>query len=134
MRVGEYIFANTHAELLNELLGTDYKGYMKCAKALPDGKLLWMIELGDFISKSGWKNRLISLERISEKQVMKEFDSHDTYKMKGECFDERDRVVFEMVRLGSCRKYIFRGVFRLNQDECKLDENIWDLICDEYTL
>ncbi len=134
MKIGEYLYANTHAELLNELLGTDYKGYMKCAKILPDGKLLWMIELGDFVSKSGWKNRLVSLDRISEKQVTKEFDSHDTYKTNMNCFDARDRVLFEMVKCGGCRKYIFRGVFKLNKNECKADENVWDLISEEYTL
>lgn len=137
MKIGEFVYANTHAELLNELLGTNYKAFMKCAIKLPDGKLLWMIELGNFVSKSGWINRLTSTVRITEKQVTKEFTGHMTYKialLENEHFDSRDRVVFDIEKGWSSRKYIFRGVFRLNKEESTEEENVWDLVADEYTL
>ena len=137
MKIGEFVYANTHAELLNELLGTNYKAFMKCAIKLPDGKLLWMIELGNFVSKSGWINRLTSTVRITEKQVAREFTGHVTYRkalLENEYFDSRDRVVFDIVKGWNSRKYIFRGVFRLNKEESTDEENIWDLVADEYTL
>ena len=135
MKVGECVYASTHAELLNELLGRHYKAWMKSSLTLPDGKMLWMIELGDFVSPAGWKNKLVSNTRISEKHVEKGFTykEHGTYK-GGYWPYPMVRVVFDVRKDGYRRKYIFRGVFRLNTEECKLDENIWDLIKDEYTI
>lgn len=139
MKIGEYVYARTHAELLNELLGTDYKAWMKSSIKLPDGKLLWMIELGNFVSPSGWINRLIGSNKISEKHIGKDFsfEGHNTY--KGAIHDKMawspaDRVVFDMMKIGSTRKYVFRGVFRLNREDSTECENIWELILDEYNL
>lgn len=139
MKIGEVVYAKTHAELLNELLGTDYKAWMKSSIKLPDGKLLWMIELGNFVSASGWINRQVGFDKISEKHIGTEFDfdAHNTY--KGAIIDRQpwncaDRVVFDMIKSGTSRKYVFRGVFRLNKESSTVDENIWELIMDEYTL
>lgn len=135
MKSGEFVYARTHADLLNELLGTNYKAWMKSGIRLPDGRWLWMIELGNFVSPSGWKNRLVG-NKISEKHVGRDFVfEHNTYKnalLIGKKFDSSDRVVFDMDKSGSHRKYVFRGVFRLNKEESTLDENVWDLIMDEY--
>lgn len=139
MKIGEYVYANTNAELLNELLGTNYKAWMKSSIILPDGKRLWMIELGNFVTKSGWINKLISADKISEKHVAKDFDydSHSTFlgaQQVKKSWGPETRVVFEKVNLGSSKKYIFRGVFRINKEKSTVEENIWDLIMDEYTL
>ena len=73
MKIGEVVYARTHAELLNELLGTNYKAWMKSGIRLPDGRWLWMIELGNFVSTSGWINRLVGMNKISEKHIGKDF-------------------------------------------------------------
>ena len=135
MKIGEYVYARTHAELLNELLGTNYKGWMKDHIILSD-KMLWMIELGNFVSSSGWINKLISFDKVSEKLVDKKYETHTTYKTSPK-IDQMtswrfyDRVIFDIDKSGSMRKYIFRGIFRLNKEESTEDENIWDLILDE---
>lgn len=139
MKIGEVVYAKTHAELLNELLGTDYKAWMKSSIKLPDGKLLWMIELGNFVSVSGWINRQVGFDKISEKHIGEEFDfdAHNTYKgaiIDRQSWNSADRVVFDMIKSGTSRKYVFRGVFRLNKESSTVDENIWELIMDEYTL
>ena len=136
MKVGEYIYANTNAEFLNELLGTSYKAWMKSSMTLPDGKLIWMIELGDFVTKSGWINRLVSSNQLREKHITKDFSyySHDTYRgalEAGKPWGPETRVVFEKVSFKSSKKYIFRGVFRINKEKSTVEENIWDLIMDE---
>lgn len=139
MKIGEVVYARTHAELLNELLGTNYKAWMKSGIRLPDGRWLWMIELGNFVSTSGWINMLVGMNKISEKHIGKDFsfEGHNTY--KGAIIDRQswgptERVVFDMDKSGSLRKYVFRGVFRLNKEESTIDANIWDLILDEYNL
>lgn len=138
MKIGEFIYAKTHAEFLNELLGTHYKAWMKSSLMLPDGRRLWMIELGDFVSPSGWINRLDGTHRLQEKHVENGFtyEAHNTYKgsiLKGNAGASQDRIVFDICKIGGTRKYIFRGVFRINKAESSLNENVWDLIWDEYT-
>ena len=80
MKIGEYIYARTHADFLNELLGTNYKAWMKSCRSLPDGKQIWMIELGYFVTPAGWRNQLTE-KGISEKHMGSEyaFEGHETY-------------------------------------------------------
>ena len=136
MKKGEYIYARTHADFLNELLGTNYKAWMKSCRKLSNGRQIWMIELGNFVSPSGWINQLTE-KGISEKHIGREyaFEEHETYvgaMLCGKYWDDSDRVVFDIVKSGAIRKYIFRGVFRLNKKESTLNENVWDLILDKY--
>jgi hypothetical protein len=137
MKVGEYVYARTNADLLNEVLGTNYKSWMKSSIMLPDGKRLWMIELGSFVTNSGWINKLVSLNKLSEKHMSGDFayEAHNTYwgaKKVGKDWGPETRVIFDKVSCGSTRKYIFRGVFRINREESSEKENVWDLIMDEY--
>ena len=140
MNVGKVIYARTHAELLNQLLNKHYKAYMKSSIKLPDGKLLWMIELGNFETPSHWINQFNCLGEISERHVGNsyEYEGHGTYfdsKMRNIYWDDSDRVVFEKVQVSPCeRKYIFRGVFRLNKNKCTLDENIWEQYSDQWPI
>lgn len=135
-KIGTTIEAKTHAEFLNKVLGKDYKGFQKSAIKLPDGKLLWMIELGEFVSPSGWINQLVSSNLVTETHVREEFEfGHNTYKnacLTGRNFDDADRVIFDIIKNGEKRKYVYRGVFRLNKTKSSLKENVWDLIMDEY--
>ncbi len=139
MKASEVIYARTHAALLNQLLGKNYKQYMKSSIKLSDGKLLWMIELSPNESPSHWINQpLDDNQKISEKHVGSgyEYECHGTYldALKRRIYwDDSDRVVFQKVEFpNQGRKYIFRGVFRLNKDACTLDENIWERVSDQY--
>ena len=138
MKANEVIYARTHAALLNQVLNKNYKQYMKSSIKLPDGKLLWMIELGHFVTPSHWMNQLITDEKISEKHVGLdyEYECHGTYldALKRRIYwDDSDRVVFQKVEFpNQGRKYIFRGVFRLNKNACTLNENVWERVSDHY--
>ena len=137
MKVGEIVYARTNADLLNEVLGTNYKAWMKSSIMLPDNKRLWMIELGNFVTTAGWKNTLLGGTKLSEIHVGGDytFDSHNTYwgaRQSGKSWGPEIRVVFDIVKGSYSRKYIFRGVFRLNREESSISENVWDLIMDEY--
>ena len=136
MKTGESIFAKTHAEFLNQLLKKDYKAWMKSGYNLPDGKIIWMIELGPFITAAGWVNELVG-RQIREEHVRSkfEYDTHNTYKnslITGEKFCDADRVIFDIKNKSGQRKYIFRGVFRLNKEKSTVSMNVWDLVKDEY--
>lgn len=136
VKIGTSIEAKSHAEFLSKLLKKEYKGYMKSGKKLSDGKLLWMIELGPFETPSGWINQLVSKNLITETHIGITFAfGHNTYKhaiLTGQKFDDSDRVIFDIIKKGTHREYIFRGVFRLNKTKSSLKENVWDLIMSEY--
>ena len=138
MKANEVIYARTHAALLNQLLNKNYKQYMKSSIKLPDGKLLWMIELDSKESPSHWINQLITNEKISEKHVgeVYEYKGHGTYidaLERGIYWDDSDRVVFQKVESqNQSRKYVFRGVFRLNKKACSSPENVWERVSDQY--
>ena len=138
MKVGYCIHAKTHAEFLNQILRKDYKAWMKSCYHLSDGKMIWMIQLGDFISETGWINKLTTPKKIKEKHVTLTFDfRHNTYKnalQTGQYFNCSDRVVFDVIKNKRDRVYVFRGVFRLNKQESSSNENVWDLIKDEYII
>lgn len=136
MKAGDCIHASTHADLLNQILRKNYKAYMKSGYNLPDGKIIWMIALGPFITPSGWINELVSIDRVSERHIGLDFDfQHNTYinsLTTGYYFSDADRVIFEVVKTRLGRKYIFRGVFRLNKEKSSINENVWDRVLDEY--
>ena len=133
MKTGEIVYARTHAELLNELLGTSYSGWMKSSIMLPEGERLWMIQLGDFVASSGWRNQLVSEDRIVEEQISElQFKNNGTVVETGK-YDE-DRVVFDFDKKAKNRKYIFRGVFRINRALSSNTKNVWDKITDEYLI
>ena len=52
IKAGEVIYAKTNAELLNRLLGTNYKAWMKAYRFLDNGEMLWMPRL-DGVVRSG---------------------------------------------------------------------------------
>ena len=132
MRTNEFVVARTHMDFLNKIFGLSLGGYQRSCKKLEDGKLLWMIPLGYFISKAGWRNYLETPDKIIEEHVEHEYayQNHHTYVGSGKEFE--DRVVFDFIEYGNTRKYVFRGVFRLDKEKSILHRNVWYKISDKY--
>jgi hypothetical protein len=132
MKRNDFVVAKTHKDFLNDLLGLHLGGYMKSSKVLDDGRLLWMIRLDGNLSPSGWINYMQSEDIIVEEHIGREYiyQGHGTYISSGRHIE--DRVVFDIVEFGASRKYIFRGVFRLDKASCTLNKNIWYKISDKY--
>ena len=140
MKTNDIIIAKTHADFLNQLLNKNYKAFMQCGLALPDGKWLWMIELSHKPSKSGWKNMLIG-DCLVEEFVGDDFDydSHNTYlgwkKEKALPLPYYPyRVIFEVIKFNGYRQYVFRGVFMINEEKCTVKKNVWTKISDKYNI
>lgn len=132
MRTNEFVVARTHKDFLNDVLDLTLGGYQKSSKLLDDGKLLWMIRLDGEVSKAGWRNYMESSDRLIEEHTEHDYayQNHHTYVGSGENFE--DRVVFDVVEYGTSRKYIFRGVFRLEKEKCTVNRNVWYKISDKY--
>ena len=139
MRINDFIVAKTHADFLNQLLNRNYKAFMQCGLSLPDGKWLWMIELSHKPSKSGWRNMLLDKDTLVEEFVGEHFDyeRHNTYvgwksKYTKLLPQYPYRVVFEFVKFDTYRKYVFRGMFMINEEKSTRQKNIWNKISDKY--
>ncbi|MBR2387616.1 MAG: hypothetical protein IKB02_02485 [Clostridia bacterium] len=138
MKTNEFIIARTHAEFLNQLLHRNYKAFMQCGLTLPDGKWLWMIKLSHKPSGSGWINMLID-DKLSEEFVGKEFqfNRHNTY-IGTNMIGQHNlpwypyRVVFDIIQFDKYRKYVFKGVFLIDEENSTLKKNVWTRISNNY--
>ena len=54
MKTGEFIYAKTHAEFLNEAFGTNYKAWMKSSWKYDKEWVVWMVRFNRVVD--GWTN------------------------------------------------------------------------------
>ena len=126
MYVGQSVNARTHAQFLNEVVGTNYKQWMKCTYPLSDYSDIWMIRLTpESVRNAGWINTLTRDGTVLEERLIAAvYPSH-----KRGLF-ARTRVVFEIVETYSGREYVFRGIFKCA--ECTKGYHKWYRISDEF--
>ncbi len=127
MYVGQSIYARTHAQFLNEVVGTNYKQWMKSTYPLSDYSDIWMIRFTpEGISNAGWINTLSQNGKLLEERLIAAvYPSH-----KRGLF-ARTRVVFEIVETPySGREYVFKGVFKCT--ECTRSYHKWYRVSDEF--
>ena len=105
MKAGEIIYAKTNAELLNGLLGKNYKAWMRAGYLLGVGEMLWMPRL-DGVVRAGWKN-FMSNGKIIEEYV----GGHPYPSNIYDGLNIKRRGVFEKCDWGIY--FIFRGVFEI---------------------
>ena len=127
MRTGEFIYALTHAEFLNKVFGTNYKGYMKCTWRYDDNKTVWMVRFNE--QNGGWTNKLLSPNRIVE-------ENRDAGRLPTKNTTVRDidkvKIVIEIMGQGYNRRYVFRGVFKYDEINSNSETiRYYDKIADE---
>ena len=108
IKAGEVIYAKTNAELLNGLLGTHYKAYMKAYRFLDTGEMLWMPRLDGKV-RSGWKNTLQNAQIVEEYVGGRPYPSEIGIGLKGQI-----RIVFE--KFDHAKYFVFRGVFEVESN------------------
>lgn len=125
IKAGEVIYAKTNVELLNGLLGTHYKRYMKAYRFLRAGEMLWMPRL-DGVVRSGWRNTM------QNRQIIEEYVGGQPYPSEIDMgLVVQKRIVFEKCDWGGY--FVFRGVFELEQGSTLL-RRVLGLVSDEITL
>ena len=124
IKAGEVIYAKTNVELLNGLLGTHYKRYMKAYRFLDTGEMLWMPRL-DGVVRSGWRNTM------QNGQIIEEYVGGHPYPNEIDMgLVARKRIVFE--KHDRDGYFIFRGVFELQQGSTLL-HRVLERISDHIT-
>lgn len=129
MKNGDFIYANTHADFLNQAFGTNYKAWMSCVWQYNEDTIVWMVRF-DKTNRSGWKNSFISDSRIKEENIYNISEWNRAPVAKSLFFK---RIVVEVVDNCKPRKYIFRSIYRYDeQNSNPLAVRFHDKVSDEF--
>ena len=106
MKAGEKFDVSTHSELLNGILGTDYKGYQYGIRKVSDDSYIWMVSL-DGVKRYGWVHTFLG-DTVTEDYV----DGEPYPKNVSTGLNYKKRLVFDKVRKnGKILYFVFRGVY-----------------------
>ena len=113
MKTNDFFYADTHAEFLNNVFGTNYKQWMKSVWEYDIDTIVWMVRF-DKETRDGWRNSFINKNELLEENLIltrKKYDRTPLQKHLG-----LRRIVIAIDESGYRRKYIFKGVFVLNEE------------------
>ena len=108
---GQTVYANTHAEFLNTVFGTNYERWMKSIWKYSESIFVWMIRLYD--SDGEWRNRREGA-KITEEYLGR------SGIWNGRPIDlpvERCKIVVSIEDRGYRRSYTVLGLYKLIEEE-----------------
>lgn len=108
---GETYYADTHAEFLNTVFGTDYEQWYKSTWKYTDNILVWMVQI-DGKRHDGWINTRAG-NKITEQYVGKT-GLHDG---KPITVPEEDYKIVACMEKNHYRTYTILGMYKLNREE-----------------
>ncbi len=122
MKSNDVINVKTNSELLNELLGTDYTGWMKSYYDTEDNRI-WMIHL-DNQPRSNWRN-YESGDTIVEENL----DRRDTSGVRTDVRPDAERIVFS----NENGFFVFKGIYKYDKERSRCDGvRYWLKVSDEF--
>lgn len=122
MKSGEVIRARTNAELLNELLGQNYKAWMKSVYDFA-GKRIWMIHI-DNKNRNGWRNY-----KKGDVIVEENLRPFDLTGLRSDVRPNLKRIVFSKYD----GYFIFEGIYRYDKEKSKASEiRYWIMETDKF--
>ena len=113
MKTNDFFYADTHAEFLNNVFGTNYKQWMKSVWEYDIDTIVWMVRF-DKETRDGWRNSFINENELLEENLILTRTKYDGAPLR-ELLSLR-RIVIAIDESGYRRKYIFKGVFVLNEE------------------
>lgn len=113
MKTGEFIYAKTHADFLNQAFGTNYKAWMKAVWPYYDeNTVVWMVRFNE--KDGGWTNTFLSDTRIEEKLL-----DPNRQVSRSSLYLNKNRIVIQIINIDlghtRTRKYIFKGVYKYDK-------------------
>ena len=113
MKTNEIVYAKTHADFLNKLLGTTYKAWMKGCYNINSKYEIWMAHFDGKI-RDGWKNTYLGdiIKDVNTNPDRKTWSNMSLPKTLN-----HTKLVFEVIDnpYGE-RKYVFKGVYEYQKD------------------
>ena len=108
--LGDKIYAQTHANCLNYILGTKYRGWQRTCYNYNSNTIIWMF-YKDNQERAGYRNKIVG-DRLIEENVfhVKKWDGKPVN-------PDINRIAFSINYYGSKRVYTFEGVFKYCPEE-----------------
>lgn len=69
MKTNDFFYADTHAEFLNNVFGTNYKQWMKSVWEYDIDTIVWMVRF-DKETRDGWRNSFINENELLEENLI----------------------------------------------------------------
>ena len=113
LKVGDCIEARTHYEFLNKVFGKNYKLWGSCVWKFDSDTIVWMVRFNKVCD--GWRNTFLTKDCIMEENLEAKPDWKGT-KVENEPTLRMRRVVIEIDGKSYNRRYIFKGVFKYDQE------------------
>lgn len=113
MKTNDIFYADSHADFLNKIFGTNYKQWMKAVWKYDENVIVWMVRF-DKKNRDGWRNSFIDENELVEENLIltrKKYDGTPLQELLN-----LHRIVIAVDESGYRRKYIFKGVFVLNEE------------------
>ena len=112
MKNGDVTYAETHAEFLNKVFGTNYKAWMKCTWQYGYWTV-WMVRFNE--EDGGWNNTFEeNRQRIREENL----DAGKTCSKNTALRNvDKTKIVIEIDDTGFNKKYIFRGIYKYDEEK-----------------
>lgn len=113
MKAGQKILVSTNYELLNKILGKNFKGFFKGYYKISNDCYIWMISINGE-NKFGWVNKYSDDNTITEEYV-DGLPYPDTIKVG---LKYKKRLVFDKVKKpnGTMAYFVFRGLYELTNE------------------
>ena len=111
------ITADTNAEFLNEVVGTNYIQWYKSGYTLSSNTIIWMPRIDGKIRK-GWRNIW-----LDENTILEEFLGGD-YRLDP-VVKHPYRIVAEIQESYFGRNYVIKGMFKYAKEESTSTKHLW---------
>ncbi len=121
--MGRIIYANTHAEFLNQCFGKNYKAFMKSRWPYDEETWVWMIKT-DHQVRDGWMNNIVSENEVWEEYIG---DEPPTFKTEKE---RKYRIVVSVQEGINGREYHILGKYQYSKEESKIGRNVLIKVCE----
>lgn len=113
MKTNDVIYADTHAEFIRKTFDPDCTSLRSSVYTYDKNTIIWMVRF-DQKNREGWRNSFIGENELLEENLVstrKKYDGtplHEHLKLR--------RIVMAIDESVFRRKYIFKGVFVLNEE------------------
>lgn len=130
LKAGDVFRADTNAEFLNEVFGTNYKAWMKGTWRYSKSAFAWFVRI-DGKSRNEFVNTWLNQDTILQRYIGTE-DLWDGEPLKLDAENDY-RLVFEIIDKPN-RKYVFQGVFLMDRNDSTPKQMIFKKVSDIFPI
>ena len=138
IKENEAFYVESHADLLNVLFNKGYDGWQRSMwpknqdDAISDEYIIWMARFDEL--RHGWINTFINENKYKQEQTDKSITTYEGYPLNEYPALKKYRIVMAIEETPEGRRYVFKGIYKFNEQESSLYCHYFDKVSDEVTL